>query len=209
MSCLAFLRLTFSRRGQKQGVLLSKLLPSWWCAVNHRHTFTVKVPSNLSAFNSDMVSRWLRQYFIAPIQVPPDPGAGECIVRVSADERLVSKLAEGLGERPAPALRRLVAAYRRELPPASSCSSSEPSHARTFAGNSTVADGIPVWLRPYTLDPGPANKPASAPKKHLLEDFPIVTAALLISAAIALAMLFQRDDSAKGSSASLPEWTPR
>jgi hypothetical protein len=43
---------------------------------------------------------------IRPLALPGDPGAGEQILRRTLSERLVSKLAEGTGDKPAVALRR-------------------------------------------------------------------------------------------------------
>jgi len=52
---------------------------------------------------------------MTPVQLPPDPGAGERVLRLSLSEKMVDKLAAGLNDPPAVALRRLMAAEMRPL----------------------------------------------------------------------------------------------
>ena len=73
--------------------------------------FTVKVPRQWAGINSARVQVYLRDYFIHPLALPADPGPGERAVCLTLSERLVSKLAEGAGEKPAVALRRLASGH--------------------------------------------------------------------------------------------------
>ena len=78
---------------------------------------TVKVPSRWKV-DSQHAQVWLRDYFVHPVALPDDPGAGDRVVCLSLNERQTAALARGLGEPRAVALRRLLAAHVQELPPA-------------------------------------------------------------------------------------------
>jgi hypothetical protein len=80
--------------------------------------FTVKVPAAWPRIDSERAQVHLRDFFIHPLCLPADPGAGERAIGLTLNERLVSKLAEGTGDKPAVAIRRLLAAHIRELPTA-------------------------------------------------------------------------------------------
>ncbi len=82
--------------------------------------YTVKVPSQWARVNSGRVQTYLREFFIHPLALPADPGAGEQVLRLTLNERQVDALSRGSGGVPAVALRRLLAARIRELPAASS-----------------------------------------------------------------------------------------
>ncbi len=95
--------------------------------------YTVKIPPQWTGINSARAQAYLRDYFIHPLTLPADPGPGEHAVCLTLSERLVGKLAEGTGEKPAVALRRLLAARIRELPAVSSPAPESRSivHTRT------------------------------------------------------------------------------
>jgi hypothetical protein len=92
-------------------------------AMSHTRAYTVKIPPQWAGIDSARAQIYLREFFIYPLALPVDPGAGERAICLTLNEKLVSKLAEGIGEKPAVALRRLLAARIRELP---AVSSSEP-----------------------------------------------------------------------------------
>lgn len=78
--------------------------------------YTVKIPSQWEWVDSDRARVYLREFFIHPLMLPPDPGAGEHAARLTLNEKQVDALARGSGDKPAVALRRLLAARVGELP---------------------------------------------------------------------------------------------
>jgi len=81
-------------------------------------SFTVKVLPPLYDVNSAQVRAWLSGC-VARGNVDliiPDPGAGDCVLRLSLPKREVKKLARALRNPPAVALRRLIATYLKALP---------------------------------------------------------------------------------------------
>lgn len=81
--------------------------------------YTVKVPVQWAGMDSARAQTYLREFFIHPLTLPADPGAGERVLRLTLSERQVDALSRGSGDVPAVALRRLLAARIRELPAAS------------------------------------------------------------------------------------------
>lgn len=78
--------------------------------------YTVKVPAQWAGINSARAQTYLREFFIHPLTLPADPGAGERLLRLTLAERQVDALSRGSGDVPAVALRRLLSARIRELP---------------------------------------------------------------------------------------------
>jgi hypothetical protein len=91
--------------------------------MSHARAYTVKVPTQWAGVSSARTQIYLREFFIHPLTLPVDPGAGERVLRLTLNERQVDALSRGSGEVPAVALRRLLAARIRELPAASSSGS--------------------------------------------------------------------------------------
>jgi hypothetical protein len=99
--------------------------------------YTVKVPAQWAGINSVRAQTYLREFFIRPLVLPADPGAGEQVLRLTLNERQVDALSRGSGDVPAIALRRLLAARVRELPPA-------PSPAAAPSAPATVKPTVEV-----------------------------------------------------------------
>lgn len=78
--------------------------------------YTVKVPPQWAGVDSARAQSYLRDFFIHPLALPADPGAGERVARLTLNERLVDALSRAAGDVPAVSLRRLLAARVRELP---------------------------------------------------------------------------------------------
>jgi hypothetical protein len=120
-------------------------------------TYTVKVPPQWTGINSDRAQVYLREFFIHPLALPPDPGAGERAARLTLNERQVDALARGTGEKPAVALRRLLAARVRELPGTVSTAivpmrEKRPQARRVPSLGESLP--IPAWFCPRDPEPG-------------------------------------------------------
>ena len=108
----------------------------------HRETYTVKVPPQWAGINSSRAREWLRSYFVHPVELLPDPGGGDRVLRLTLDERMVVALSRRSGDVPAIALRRLLAAHIRELPPASSVL--RPQTVQAESPSVHVTDDLPL-----------------------------------------------------------------
>ncbi len=110
--------------------------------------YTVKVPAQWSGINSARAQAYLRDYFIHPLTLPADPGAGERVLRLTLAERQVDALSRGSGDVPAVALRRLLAARVRELPAARSVAI-VPAREKPRPRHVPLVEGflqIPQWF---------------------------------------------------------------
>jgi hypothetical protein len=126
---------------------------------SHTRAYTVKVPAQWAGINSARAQNYLREFFIHPLALPADPGAGECVLRLTLNERQVDALSRGSGEVPAVALRRLLVARVRELPAASSAVSESraivpawPKTAEAKRGASPHRIEPPAWFDPQNAN---------------------------------------------------------
>jgi hypothetical protein len=79
-------------------------------------TFSIRVQQKFSGAESDSVAAWLRQTLESGSPLAADPGAGEVTLRLSLDENQVQQLCQRESEKPAVALRRLIATRAPSLP---------------------------------------------------------------------------------------------
>ena len=109
-------------------------------------TYTVKAPPQWARINSDRAQNDLRDYFIRPLALPADPGAGEQVLRLTLNERQVDALSRGSGDVPAVALRRLLAAHIWELPAAPSPEAITSIRPRKAAARAQTGPFVrPAW----------------------------------------------------------------
>jgi hypothetical protein len=78
--------------------------------------FSIRVEQKFSGAESNSVAAWLQQTLEGGSPLAADPGAGEVTLRLSLDENQVQQLCQRESEKPAVALRRLIAT-RAPSPP--------------------------------------------------------------------------------------------
>jgi hypothetical protein len=74
-------------------------------------TYTVRVPQGAPDITSDNACEWLDAHLAAPVELSPDPGAGDRSLRLSLDREKVEQAARATGEPEATFLRRLIATH--------------------------------------------------------------------------------------------------
>jgi hypothetical protein len=79
-------------------------------------TMSIRVERKFSEIESESVAAWLAQTLESGSPLADDPGAGEVTLRLSLDENQVRQLSQREGEKPAVALRRLIATRAPSLP---------------------------------------------------------------------------------------------
>jgi len=128
-------------------------------------TYTVKVPRHWASIGSVRAGVWLREYFIRPLMLPADPGAGDRVLRLTLNERFVLALSRGCGDVPAAALRRLLAARVRELPAPSAPYQGAGQRALLVPEPRTDVKPASPVSRPLTGDePPPSWEPQADPE---------------------------------------------
>jgi hypothetical protein len=88
--------------------------------------FSIRVEQKFSEVGSDSVAAWLRQTLESGSPLAADPGAGEVTLRLSLDENQVEQLSQRENEKPAVALRRLIATRAPSLPAQTKVAAEKP-----------------------------------------------------------------------------------